>query len=439
MVRKPGPHGQGRRGLPSHRDRRPGLTAGTALFSIIYLPFPAPELPEPKPNVESRITHILDANGQEIGVLRRFDTSIPVKQSDIPDITKAAIVAAEDKRFYSHNGFDLIGAMRAAWADFRGREVVQGGSTITQQYIKKVYVGDERTLSRKIREAVLAGQLDRKVDKDEILYRYMSTVYYGGGAYGIGAAAESYFKKPVNDLNVSESAMLAGLLSAPSELDPRTNPKQAEANRLGVLDAMLDQKRISSVQHAQAVDQKIFLVGSTEAPPPPNATLIHPVELQSTTQPYFVDYVVRYLVAKYGDDIVYRGGLKVETTLDPKLQTLAEDIGEERAGQAPPRRWRWRWCRWSRGRATSRRWWAAGTSPSRRSTWPWAPARPPTASPTPPTGPSAWPAAAPAASLARRSRSSPWPRPSRRASGRGGCTPGPAPTRSPAAAAPSAR
>ena len=119
--------------------------------------------------------------------------------------------------------------------------------------------------------------------------------------------------------------MLAGLLSAPSELEPRTNPKQAEANRLGVLDAMLDQKRISSVQHAQAVDQKIFLVGSTEAPPPPNATLVHPVELQSTTQPYFVDYVVRYLVAKYGDDIVYRGGLKVETTLDPGLQTLAEN------------------------------------------------------------------------------------------------------------------
>ena len=155
----------------------PVVTAGTALFSLVYLPFPAPELPEPKPSVESRITHILDATGQEIGVLRRFDTSIPVKQSDIPDIIKQAVVAAEDKRFYSHGGVDLIGAMRAPWADFQGREVVQGGSTITQQYVKKVYVGDERTLTRKIREAMLAGQLDRKVDKDEILYRYMSIVY----------------------------------------------------------------------------------------------------------------------------------------------------------------------------------------------------------------------------------------------------------------------
>ena len=417
----------------------PVVTTGTALFSIIYLPFPAPELPEPKPNVESRITHILDANGQEIGVLRRFDTSIPVKQEDIPDITKAAVVAAEDKRFYSHNGFDLFGALRAAWADFRGREVVQGGSTITQQYIKKVYVGDDRTLSRKIREAVLAGQLDRKVDKEEILYRYMSTVYYGGGAYGIGAAAESYFKKPVNDLNVSESAMLAGLLSAPSELDPRTNPKQAEANRLGVLDAMLDQKRISPVQHAQAKEQKIFLVGSTEAPPPPNATLVHPVELQSTTQPYFVDYVVRYLVAKYGDDIVYRGGLRVETTLDPKLQTLAEDsvkkaLARHRiaAGDGDG----------VGGAGDGLRQGAGGRPRLRQVAGQPGPGRVPghrRKAPTPPTGPSAWPAAAPAASPGRRSRCSPWPRRSRRASGRGGCTRGPAPTRSPAAAAPSAR
>ena len=142
----------------------PVVTAGTALFAIIYLPFPAPELPDRSRTSSADHPHPRRQR-REIGVLRRFDTSIPVQQSDIPDITKAAVVAAEDKRFYSHNGFDLIGAMRAAWADFRGREVVQGGSTITQQYIKKVYVGDDRTLSRKIREAVLAGQLDRKVEQ----------------------------------------------------------------------------------------------------------------------------------------------------------------------------------------------------------------------------------------------------------------------------------
>jgi penicillin-binding protein 1A len=314
----------------------PLLTAGTALAAVLYLPFPAPELPTPKPNVESRITHILDATGAEIGVLRRFDTSIPVQPQDIPPILKQAVVAAEDKRFYSHGGFDIIGAMRALWADFRGKEVVQGGSTITQQYVKKVYTGDERTLARKIREAVLAGQLDRKSTKDEILFRYLNTIYFGGGAYGIGAAAESYFNKPVNDLSLSESALLAGLISAPSDFDPRANPQRAESNRKDVLDEMLQQKRITSAQHAEASGQALFLVGS-EGEPPPGATLVQPLELQSSTQPYFVDYVRRYLVAKYGDDLVYRGGLKVETSLDPRLQGLAEaSVHDALDGTDPP-------------------------------------------------------------------------------------------------------
>ncbi len=303
----------------------PVITVGTALTAILYLPFPAPELPEPKPNVESRVTHVYDAKGAEIGVFRRFDTSIPVEQNDIPEILKEAVVAAEDKRFYSHNGFDIMSAIRAAWADLRGKTVVQGGSTITQQYVKKVYTGDERTLSRKIREGVLAGQLDRKVTKDEILYRYLNTIYFGGGAYGVGAAAESYFNKPVNDLTLSESALLAGLISAPSDFDPRSNPERAESNRKGVLDEMLEQKRITRAQYAEANAQALFLVGSEGAgDPPSNATLVQPLELQSSTQPYFVDYVRRYLVAKYGDDLIYRGGLRVETTLDPRLQQLAE-------------------------------------------------------------------------------------------------------------------
>ncbi len=316
----------------------PLITAGTALSAVLYLPFPAPELPEPKPGVESRITHILDVTGAEIGVLRRFDTSIPVEPKDIPEILKQAVVAAEDKRFYSHQGFDIMSAFRALWADFRNKEVVQGGSTITQQYVKKAYTGDEQTLARKIREAVLAGQLDRKVTKDEILYRYLNTIYFGGGAYGIGAAAESYFSKPVNELSLSESALLAGLISAPSDFDPRANPERAESNRKDVLDEMLEQKRISPAQHSEANAQALFLVGSEgTGPPPPNATLVQPLELQSSTQPYFVDYVRRYLVAKYGDDLIYRGGLTVETTLAPGIQSLAEaSVRKSLDGTSPP-------------------------------------------------------------------------------------------------------
>ncbi len=303
----------------------PLVTAGTALASIVYLPLPAPPLPTPKPGIESRITHIYDATGKEIGVLRKFDTSIPVKASDIPEVLKQAVVSVEDKRFYSHGGIDPIGALRALWADLRGKRVVQGGSTITQQYVKNVYTSGERTLARKIREAVLASQLDRKVTKDEILYRYLSDIYLGGGAYGIGAAAESYFKKPVNDLNASESAMIAGLISAPSDFEPRTNPTQAEINRVFVLDEMMRQNRIDPVAHAEAVSQHLFFPTAENPKPSGPATIVHPLELQSATQPYYVDYVRRYLSAKYGADIVYRGGLRVETALDPKLQTLAEE------------------------------------------------------------------------------------------------------------------
>jgi penicillin-binding protein 1A len=315
----------------------PLVTAGTALASIVYLPLPAPPLPTPKPGIESRITRIYDASGKEIGLLRKFDTSIPVKASDIPDVLKQAVVSVEDKRFYSHGGIDPMGALRALWADLRGREVTQGGSTITQQYVKNVYTSGERTLARKIREAVLASQLDRKVTKDEILYRYLSNIYLGGGAYGIGAAAESYFKKPVNELNASESAMIAGLISAPSDFEPRSNPTQAEINRVFVLNEMLAQGRIDAFHHAEAVAQKLFFPTPENPKPSGPATIVHPLELQSASEPYYVDYVRRYLSAKYGADIVYRGGLRVETALDPRLQGLAvESVKKALSGTNPP-------------------------------------------------------------------------------------------------------
>ncbi|MDQ2825661.1 MAG: transglycosylase domain-containing protein [Actinomycetota bacterium] len=315
----------------------PLVAAGTALASIVYLPLPAPPLPTPKPGVESRITHIFDSTGAEIGVLRKFDTNVPVAESDLPAVLKQAVVSVEDKRFYSHGGIDPFGALRALWADLRGKKVVQGGSTITQQYVKNVYTTGERTLARKIREAVLASQLDRKVTKDEILYRYLSSIYLGGGAYGIGAAADSYFKTPVSELTLSESAMIAGLISAPSDFEPRANPTQAERNRVSVLDQMLAQHRIDAAQHAQAVSEHLFIQSSEKDKPTGPATIVHPLELQSATQPYYVDYVRRYLTAKYGSDIVYRGGLKVETALDPKLQSQAEDsVKKALSGTSPP-------------------------------------------------------------------------------------------------------
>jgi penicillin-binding protein 1A len=315
----------------------PLVAAGTAAVSILYLPLPAPPLPTPRPGVESRITHVYDATGAEIGVLRKFDTNIPVQPADIPEVLRQAVVAAEDKRFYSHRGFDLPAAVRAAWADIRGGEVLQGGSTITQQYVKNAYTRGERTLGRKIREAVLASRLDRRVDKDEILYRYLSNIYLGGGAYGVGAAAQSYFRKRVGDLTLSESALLAGIIPAPSTFEPRGNPTAAETNRVRVLDAMLEMRTITAARHAEAVSQRLFVMGVDGDEPAGPATVVQPLELQSTNQPYFFDYVRRYLEARYGEDLAYRGGLRVETTLDPRLQKLAEEtVAEALDGTSPP-------------------------------------------------------------------------------------------------------
>ena len=298
--------------------------AGLSLAAYLFLPLPTPALPKPNPGPEaSRITHIYDAAGAQIGLLRKFDTKVPVNRGDIPEVLKQAVVAVEDKRFYSHSGLDVRAAIRAFWADIHGRAVIQGGSTITQQYVKQVYTGGERTFQRKLKEAVIASRIDRQLDKDEILYRYLSTIYLGGGAYGVGAAAEAYFKKRVNDLSLSESALLAGVIRAPSELEPRGNPVAAELNRVRVLDLMLEQGRIPQALHDEAVAQHIVNVGAEPVPEGPS-TVVYPLELQSATEPYFVDAVRQYLSVKYGDDKIYKGGLKVETALDPRLQNLAK-------------------------------------------------------------------------------------------------------------------
>ncbi len=296
-------------------------TVATVLGAFLFLPLPA-TLPKPKPTAASSMSHVYDINGNEIAVFREYETSIPVKKEDIPEILKQAVISIEDKRFYSHGGVDPQGTLRAMWADIRG-EAIQGGSTITQQYVKNAYTGRNRSVARKVREAILASQLDRQAPKDEILYQYLSTIYLGGGAYGVGAATQTYFRKPITQLTLAEAALLAGIIRAPSYYDPRVNPDGAESRRELVLQQMLDQKRITPQQFNDAMAARIFVVGSGPNPKPP-LTAIYPPERQQTQFPYFVDYVSKYLVAKYGHDKVYRGGLRIQTSLDPNLQTLAE-------------------------------------------------------------------------------------------------------------------
>ncbi len=298
------------------------------IATLIFLPLPA-TLPIPKPGLESSVTHVYDADGNEIAVFKQFDTSIPVAQSDIPQVLKDAVVAAEDKNFYEHGGVDVGSTVRALWDDITNGEVVQGGSTITQQYVKNAFTNGERTIGRKVREAILASQLDRELDKDTILYRYLSTIYFGGGSYGVGAAAQTYFRKPVSQLDLSEAAMLAGVIPSPSRYSPLVNPQVAEQRRLAVLDEMLAQHKIDQNAHDFAAQAPVWLAINGDPPGP--ATIVYQPEKQQSTQPWFTDYVHEWLEENLPGcqpndcPILDKGGLKVMTTLDPRMQQAAEE------------------------------------------------------------------------------------------------------------------
>ena len=305
------------------------------LASFIFLPLPA-NLPEARPIEAGQVSRVYDQNGQEIGQFREFEQSIPVRPTDIPAHVKQAVISAEDRNFYRHGGVDIRGSTRALVADIRGQGITQGGSTITQQYVKNTYVGKERTIARKVREAVVASQLDRQVDKDTILFQYLSTLYLGEGAYGVGAASETYFRKPVTDLSVSEAALLAGVIPAPSRYEPRGNPELAEMKRKLVLDKMLQEGYLKADQHADAVAQPIRLLAAGEDPPAEPHTAVYPARSPPTKYPYFLDYVRKYLNARYGAKRVDTGGLRIQTSLDPKIQDEAERSVAEALKGVPP-------------------------------------------------------------------------------------------------------
>jgi penicillin-binding protein 1A len=310
-----------------------GATAFWAFFNL-DLPGTIPEERNIRP--ESRPTLVYDADGNKIAEFREFELTVPTEPEDIPNSVERAVIAIEDRRFYEHKGVDPEGLVRAAITNYQNGDVVQGGSTITQQYVKNTYTTGERTISRKLREAILASRLERELTKDEILFRYLDTIYFGDGAYGIGAAAESYFHKPVAELSISEAALLAGAISAPAEYGPRVNIEVAEQRRRTVLEAMRDTESITDDQYRRALAQGIWYAPFGEPPGP--ATVVHPPPgEQDPVYPYFVDYVRRHLIDQYGEDEVYRGGLRVETALDPRLQiAAARSVAETLDGTAPP-------------------------------------------------------------------------------------------------------
>jgi penicillin-binding protein 1A len=250
------------------------------------------------------------ATGTLLGSIPAERNRTPVALWRVSPWMRKATIAIEDHRFYEHGGVDYVGIARAAWKDFRAGHVVQGGSTITQQLVRNLYISKERTLKRKLKEACLAIKLSRARSKDWILAQYMNQVYYGNHAYGIEAAAQTYFSKHARNLTLDESALLAGLPQAPSSYDPLHRPATAIERRDSVLRAMRDYGDISLGQYRRAVAQRNLR--------------LRPGKLYTRIrEPYFFSYVRDQLIAEYGASTVRTGGLRVYTTINPRLQVAA--------------------------------------------------------------------------------------------------------------------
>jgi penicillin-binding protein 1A len=246
-----------------------------------------------------------------LATLRGSQSRILVNTNEIAPVLLQAIVAVEDKRFYQHRGVDLRGISRAIWADVTTKKVVQGGSTITQQFVKNSCVTTQRTISRKLKEAALAWQLEQRWSKDRILTAYLNTIYFGNGAYGIQRAAQTYFNTSAKRLTLAQAALLAGLPADPSGYDPVTNPGAARARRAEVLRDMLDQHDITQADYLKANRTRL-----------PRAQDVRLPGIQGPA-PYFANYVKQQLISKYGTRRVFGGGLNVQTTLDLHLQRVA--------------------------------------------------------------------------------------------------------------------
>ncbi|HVF14812.1 MAG TPA: transglycosylase domain-containing protein [Acidimicrobiales bacterium] len=275
------------------------------------------QVPLPPEAALPQTTIIYDAAGSQLATLHGQENRFPVKIDQIPPIVQSAVIAAEDRKFLKHGGIDPLGILRATWADVRKKGATQGGSTITQQYVKQVYVGTDPTLWRKLREAVIAIKLERKLDKRQILERYLNTVYFGRGAYGIQAASRTWFEKDVGDLGLKEAAYLVGLIRSPSGGDLASDPALAYELRAIVLQAMVETGAITPAQMAEVEAVKL------ESYVAPRTELDSTVALQGIGAEYYVQYVREQLEATYSEDFVLRQGLRVQTSLDPELQRQA--------------------------------------------------------------------------------------------------------------------
>jgi penicillin-binding protein 1A len=273
-----------------------------------------PPLDQLEPVKEGANSVVFASNGDRLGYIQSDTIRHPVSNKEIPQILDHATVAIEDEHFYEHGGIDYGAIVRAGWEDLKAGAAVQGGSTITQQLVRNLYIADpEETIERKIREATWAEEYEKEYSKEQILTKYLNTASYGTTdgrtAVGVQAAAETYFSKPVSRLDLPEAALIAGLPQAPSEYNPFLNPTGAVGRRNDVLKAMANQGYITQAEYQNALQAGLGLDRGRK--------------YETIREPYFFDYVTQELIDTYGVNTVRNGGLKVHTTIDPELQAAA--------------------------------------------------------------------------------------------------------------------
>ncbi|WP_293985916.1 transglycosylase domain-containing protein [Megasphaera sp.] len=282
-----------------------GLSVGYIFAAYRSLPAVGNNM---RPAVSSQV---FDAHGKLITTLHSDQNRLPIDINKVPQNLQNAFIAAEDNRFYEHIGIDPVGIVRAVFANLTNRGIAQGGSTITQQLAKNAFLSQEQTLKRKIQEAMLALEIEHKYSKKEILEMYMNQIYFGQGAYGIQTAAKTYFNKDVNELSLTQCAMLAGLPKSPNYYSPFNNLNEAKKRKNVVLDQMAKYGYISSAEAEKAKNQDLGLSKS------------HQAAKEKDENAAFIDYVSQQVAKKYGDDALYKEGLKIYTTMDADKQHAA--------------------------------------------------------------------------------------------------------------------
>src|SRR3954452_511663 len=290
------------------------VLAGGGVAAWVYSIAEGVKINQLKPIHQGKNSQLFADDGTRLRYIQSDTLREPVKSDEIPKLLKEATVAIEDQNFYEHGGIDPEAIVRAAFEDIQAGAAVQGGSTITQQLVRSLYISNPQDdIKRKIREAVMADQFESKHSKDWILTKYLNTASYGTTdgrtAVGVQAAAETYFDKSVEQLTLPEAAMIAGLPQAPSEYNPLQNSAAALKRRNEVLQAMQTQGYISRKEYEDGLQADLGLNRG--------------YKYQEIKQPYFFDYVQQQLIDRYGVNTVRYGGLRVYTTINPGLQQAA--------------------------------------------------------------------------------------------------------------------